>query len=280
MTFDEFAAAHGLILRHIEYGKWIRVPTTDKPHRKNGAYFHHGTMCIVQNHATMTEPSIWFADKDVSLKIDHYAMRLKMAKADADIRIGRIKAANRAQSILSECVIEQHAYLDSKGFSDTKGLVYYQDDGDNLFAIPMRIKNALVGVQLINRNGDKKFLYGQQCKNATYKIGRGEFNIFCEGYATGLSIQAVTGALHLDCTIHVCFSDSNLSCVAMSINKGIVIADNDASMAGERAAIKTGLNYYMPDTIGCDFNDQHKSLGLFAISQIFKKFLHTIHKVG
>ena len=33
MRFEEFASAHGLIVDHVEYGKWARVKTTDKPSR-------------------------------------------------------------------------------------------------------------------------------------------------------------------------------------------------------------------------------------------------------
>jgi putative DNA primase/helicase len=51
MRFEEFAAAHGLLLRHVEFGKWVRVPTTDHPGKKNGAYRHMGTHAHVQNHA-------------------------------------------------------------------------------------------------------------------------------------------------------------------------------------------------------------------------------------
>jgi putative DNA primase/helicase len=236
-------------------------------------------MAVVQNHATMTEPAIWFADKENHVNFDTSAMRMQIAKADADMRMRRLKAAERAKDILGNCVVEKHAYLDSKGFSDKVGLVYYQPDGDNLLAIPMKVGRRLVGVQLINRNGDKKFLHGQQCKNATHQLGAGKVNFYCEGYGTGLSVQAALDACKVDYAIHICFSDSNLATVATSSGKGIVIADHDKSGAGERAALATGLPYYLPEQVGHDFNDQLKELGTFAVAQILKKYLHTVKNI-
>ena len=46
MRFEDFAAAHGLIIRHVEYGAWRRVPTTDHPMKRNGAYRHLGEVAL------------------------------------------------------------------------------------------------------------------------------------------------------------------------------------------------------------------------------------------
>ena len=40
MRFEDFAAEHGLIVRHVEYGAWRRVPTVDHPAKKTA---HTGT---------------------------------------------------------------------------------------------------------------------------------------------------------------------------------------------------------------------------------------------
>ena len=264
MTFADFAEAHGLVIRHIEFGKWCRTPTTDKPHHKNGAYKYMGEVGFCQNHATMTETAVWFPDADT--KIDRAAI-VKMKKTASDqLAQNRKLAARKAASILSECVYEQHAYLDSKGFPEMAGLVYRTGE-NNLLVIPMRIGNETVGCQLIDRDGGKKFLFGQRCNAAEYLFDGGGVDIFCEGYATGLSIRAVMAALKARCRIHVCFSAANMQTMAKAHGSGFVVADNDVSGTGERAAIATGLVYFLPPTIGQDFNDFHKAVGTFAASQ-------------
>jgi putative DNA primase/helicase len=50
-----------------------------------------------------------------------------------------------------------------------------------------------------------------------------------------------------------------------------VFADNDASQAGERAAIATGKPYVMSDVVGEDANDLHKRAGLFKVAQMLMR---------
>jgi hypothetical protein len=185
MRFEEFAAAHGLLLRHVEFGKWVRVPTTDKPTKKNGAYKHAGDHAHVQNHATMGEVATWFPDSSDDIRIDADAVRRRCEKAARELQEGRQKAAKRAADMLRQCSLERHAYLDGKGFPDERGNVLALDSGP-LLLIPMRVAGRLVGVQTITTDGEKKFLFGQQCSGAEYVIDNKGRDFFCEGYATGL----------------------------------------------------------------------------------------------
>jgi putative DNA primase/helicase len=169
MRFEEFAAAHGLLLRHVEFGKWVRVPTTDKPTKKNGAYKHAGDHAHVQNHATMGEVATWFPDSSDDIRIDADAVRRRCEKAARELQEGRQKAAKRAADMLRQCSLERHAYLDGKGFPDERGNVLALDSGP-LLLIPMRVSGRLVGVQTITTDGEKKFLFGQQCSGAEYVI--------------------------------------------------------------------------------------------------------------
>jgi putative DNA primase/helicase len=185
MRFEEFAAAHGLLLRHVEFGKWVRVPTTDKPTKKNGAYKHAGDHAHVQNHATMGEVATWFPDSSDDIRIDADAIRRRCEKAARELQEGRQKAAKRAADMLRQCSLERHAYLDGKGFPDERGNVLALESGP-LLLIPMRVSGRLVGVQTITTDGEKKFLFGQQCSGAEYVIDNKGRDFFCEGYATGL----------------------------------------------------------------------------------------------
>ena len=51
MTFQSFAEQHGLIIDHLVYDKWTRVPTLDHPKKKNGSYIYDGKSGAVLNWA-------------------------------------------------------------------------------------------------------------------------------------------------------------------------------------------------------------------------------------
>ena len=148
-----------------------------------------------------------------------------------------------------------HPYLVEKGFPEQGGLVL---DGNLL--VPMRHYrdyHRLQSVQMIGPDGSKKFLPRGRASEAVYKIGKGAERYYCEGYATALSVRAALRHLSLDrhSEVWVCFSDGNIPKVALSSRRSMVIADNDESGAGERAAQQTGLPYWMPPEPGTDAND-------------------------
>lgn len=93
MNFEQFASAHGLIVNHIDFGKWVRTQTTDKPGHKNGAYKHMGDVAFVQNHATMPEVACWFPDKESEIKIDRAEIERIQRNANRQIENNRKEAA-------------------------------------------------------------------------------------------------------------------------------------------------------------------------------------------
>lgn len=188
-------------------------------------------------------------------------------------------AAKKAGWIMHQTVLEQHAYLQSKGWPDAKGPVWWPDEKQNLLCIPMRVGEALVGVQMIDREGGKRYLTGQRTSGAEYLIsnnGRGAVDWFVEGYATGLSLRECLQALRLRYRIHITFSAGNLVKVAALHDGGFVVADKDDSGTGERVAVQTGLPYFLPDA--GDFNDLQKRDGTFRTSQALRKWIST-HEV-
>jgi len=270
MRFEEFAMVHGLILNGLQYDKWIRVPTTDHPHKRNGAYIYDGSRGAVQNWATMEKPATWKSDsKCVSIP----KIKEKILHADRQRQELADKAAKKAGWILHQCTLKTHAYLEKKGFPDELGNVWESEDG-NILVIPMRMDGRLVGCQLIKENGEKKFLYGQRTKGAAFSITDKAENIFfCEGYATALSIRHIMKANSMRYTIHVCFSASNMKEICRDVPNGIVIADNDPNHIGEMVAKETGKPYWLSDTVGEDFNDYHMRVGLFKAAQELKRTL-------
>ena len=183
-------------------------------------------------------------------------------------------AAKKAGWIMHQTVQEQHAYLQSKGWPNAKGAVWWPDEKQNLLCIPMRVGDALVGVQMIDREGGKRYLTGQRTSEAEYVIsnnGRGAADWFVEGVSTGLSLRECLHALRMRYRIHITFSAGNLAKVAALHAGGYVVADRDDSGTGERVAVQTGLPYYLPSE--GDFNDMHKAQGTFKASQALRRWM-------
>lgn len=177
-------------------------------------------------------------------------------------------AAQKAAALLQRTELAEHPYLKQRGFPDEKGLIA----GSDLF-IPMRDfqTRALLGCQrirLVDNEWEKKMLPGQRAKGAVFAMGppRPDFLVLCEGYATALSIHAALSRLCFKAGVVACFSAGNIQAVAPMVRGRCgVLADNDASGAGQRAAEATGLPWVMPPTVGWDANDQHRMAGLMAL---------------
>lgn len=255
MNFQSFAETHGLIITHLITDKWVRVPTIDKPHSKNGAYFFDGQSGAVQNWAIHEKPVSW---RDKSYKPDPLAAekREKARKLQAE---KQEKAKKKAVFIMNNAIESTHPYMARKGFPRQKVYVW-----NNLIALPMRIDGKLVGCQLISEDGTKKFLSGQVTKGASLVIDNKGMDIICEGFATGMSIRNAMRHLKMRYRIHICFSAGNMVEVAKSMRDPFVVADHDP--VGIRTAQKIG-RYWLSDVDGEDFNDAEQRLGVEEVSQ-------------
>jgi len=210
------------------------------------------------------------------LQARQQAAQERLSKEGIEREKAQKAAANKAAWITGQTKLEQHAYLDSKGYRDALGAVWWPSEDQNLLCVPMRIGDALVGLQMIDRTGAKRFLAGQQTSGAEFLIsnsGHGAFDWFVEGYATGLSLRDCLQALRLRYRIHITFSAANMVKVAAMHQSGYVVADHDASGTGERAAVQTRHPYFMPSTEGHDFNDLHMQVGTFQASQALRQWI-------
>lgn len=188
------------------------------------------------------------------------------------------EAAKKAAWIMEQCKPELHAYLHAKGFTELHGLVWRPDAETNLLCVPMFVGHDLVGVQRIDRESVKKYLFGQVTSKAEFCINSGLFNAvhwWVEGYATGLSLRECLHALKQHYIIHITFSANNLKRMAHS---GFVIADNDASRTGQEAASATGLPYWLPPIEGDDLNDVWHREGTFKTSQMIRRWLQGLRE--
>jgi putative DNA primase/helicase len=241
ITFEEFAQSHGLIIDRLEMNLWTRVSTEDKPSKKNGAYIWDGQSGAVQNWAIHEKP-ISFKSKsyDPFRQVD----REKINKTRED---NQAKAKSKAVFMMNNAVDMTHLYLARKGFPSMKALVW-----NNLLLIPMRIEGKLVGCQMIDKEGNKKFLKGQITKGASLVIDNKGRDILVEGYATGLSVREALKQAKKRYTIHVCFSAGNMLEIAKGKHDPLVIADND--LIGINTAHKIG-QYWVSKIEKEDFND-------------------------
>jgi phage/plasmid primase-like uncharacterized protein len=275
MTFEDFAKLHGVLVGRLTPGRWVRVPTQDKPRHRNGAYKFMGDVGFVQNWATMTEAATWHAEGD-SKAVAQQVQRVAN-QAAAEARVNAQKAAKRAEQILAECELAPHPYLDRKGFPDELVNVWNRET-DNVMVIPMRAGRDLVGAQLIKPEGDKKFLFGQRSGGAEFVIGQRGTHVLCEGYATALSAAAAMRNLKVPYVLHTTFSAGNMKRIAEALPGGLVIADNDESGTGERVAREIGWPYWISDVVGEDANDAAQRAGVFALAMGIKRVMQAVRR--
>jgi putative DNA primase/helicase len=265
MDFLDFARSHGIIIHdYPPLGTWKRYPTEDHPRKTNGAVKYMGTHGFVQNHATDTIVSIW--KPDFPIQIDQRIIRSSVLNAEAEQRKRQQEATRKAVRMLNDSGVMTHPYLEAKGFPDEQGNVL-RIEGKPVLLVPMRVAGSLVGVQMIDAEGGKKFLFGQRTSGATFTFDNKGMNILCEGYATALSVRLALKTMKRRYTLHVCFSAGNMLKIAESLKPGLVIADNDASETGQKTAEQIGWPTWISDTTGEDANDYHRRVGLFKFTQ-------------
>ena len=277
MTFAQFCAAHGLIIRAMRAtGTVQRCPTLCAPSERKGWYIYdggnYGTCGIwhgLENNAQTWSPG---ADFVPLTPADFAAIAAKLRRADADRQRTQAEAAKRAAALLATSEPRSHAYLARKGFPDM--LAPCLNDGAMLL-VTMWKAGRVVNLQRINEAGEKKFLHGGEVTGVTHTIGNQGAAVLCEGFATALSVAAAIKASKMRAHTVCCFSAGNLVKVAQRYKDARVIADNDKSLTGEKAAQKTGLRYWMPEKPGTDANDFHKEFGLFSASQRIRELLLT-----
>jgi len=271
MTFHEFAASHGLVLRGLEMGKIIRCSTTDNTKSKNGAYLFEGDWGFVQNWGLHESPIIW-QDKGVE-DTPKFREKVKNSqiKHSKERALNAARAAEKAVEMLANCSLEISTYMAKKGFADTCFNMLERDNDYPLLVIPMRKDGRIVGCQTIDHEGGKKFLFGMVTKGASFTIGSGSVTLLVEGYASALSLQLALSKIGIKYKILICFSAGNVAHIAKSNPNAIIICDHDKSLVSQTMATKSGLRYWVPPDIGSDVNDTHMSLGLFKLSQMLKK---------
>jgi putative DNA primase/helicase len=243
-------------------GKFYRIPAPGKGKSdRNGWVKLHDDGVASYGDWTTGERHTWRAANDNAPRRDPVADAARRAKRER----ARVDAAATAARIWeSGKPATEHPYLARKGIT-CDGL---RMDLSGRLLVPVydARTGVLASVQRIDRDGQKRFLKDTATDAGHYVIPGTRPRVFVEGLATGATIHAATGR-----EVVVCFNASNLKTVTAILAQpgDVVAADNDnaakrgerfgkrldAYGTGHRAAMATGLPWFMPPTPGQDWND-------------------------
>lgn len=288
MDLISFARCHGIIIDALPpVGVWRRYPTEDHPKKRNGAVKYMGDHGHVQNHATMLSPETWKPDVDAP-KIDMAALNRQVEEQRKKREHDEGVARKKAGWIMHQCTLQTHEYLGKKGFPLEKGNVWMRTDPKTqevakLLCVPMRVHGDLVGVQMIEPGGTKRFLKGQRTADAIFVFDNSGPTFLCEGYATALSIRLAMKTLRMRYRLEVCFSASNIVRRTKAHPEAFIVADNDrpsdqaplAGGMGKKVAVESKLPFWISDREAEDFNDFSARLGLFRACESLRAAMRT-----
>jgi phage/plasmid primase-like uncharacterized protein len=198
------------------------------------------------------------------------------ADPSSKVELGRkrIAASLLAGEIMGASKPTLHPYLASKGFPTLKlQTIQYSDlryimnipkalqgsgPGDDFLCIPLTTPTGhMSSIQLIAANGSKCFLPGGRiagsgwfpCESGARPL------ILVEGAATLLSVLRTSKRIGSPVSAVACMSAGGIANMSRILMGDAVMADNDKSGTGARAARETGLLWKMPTRVGEDFND-------------------------
>ena len=268
-AFFSHAADAGVIFSNrplIADGQLHRVHVEgDKRGTRNGAYILHSDgnpsgwlqhFCsgayskwtLSGKREPMTQAMRQQIDSDKQLRKEYQQLQHKDAANKAKFIWSNSKTATRQH---------EHLYLINKNVQPYGVRLRYA-----ALVIPIYDESkAMVNLQMIQPDGEKRFLTGGRKKSCFSVIGKGsEIIQICEGWATGASLYESTGHFTV-----VAMDAGNLEPVAIVIRKLypasqiIICGDNDESgtgqKAGRSAALAVAGKYIIPPIAGQDWND-------------------------
>ncbi len=265
--------------RSIVQGRWLRFPGIGKGRANRSGWCRviTPTLAIFGDWSSGIR-QVWRDDSHIDDKRSLEALRDAQARERrfaAEQSRNQSAAARNAHEMVSDADHGTHPYLARKGFPALIGLTH-----QGKLLVPVldfdRYPN-IITVQLIAEDGEKKFMLGGRAKGGVYRLGvpaaRARRVLICEGYATGLSLDAAAHMLPGAHSTLVCFSAGNLELIAGKLPESIdalVCADNDKSGTGERSARRTGRKWVMPSEVGHDYNDMHVKHGLRSVMEAIR----------
>jgi len=247
-----------------------RVPTDNKPSERNGWYYavNIGDRLFATIGNWETGDQIKFpgngAEKGLS-SADLAALALMRNEAKKRREECNLLASVMSEYIYNNAEICGHDYLDNKRIRPHAARV----SGGELLIPIYDQEGRFSTLQRIFPSGEKKLYFGGKKKGCCHIIdGDNDIVYICEGFATGATINELTG-----CKVLVAIDAGNMQPVAefaATIYKNIVIAsDNDHKkeknvglQTGKRISENIGCHHVYPEGIeGSDFNDMFCEVG-------------------
>ena len=272
---------------NLEAGKFYRFPGEGKNKPNTAGWcklFPDGLGGVFGDHSSGVSTN-WQAEHTKQLDhIGREAFKHQIAEAkkqaESDQRARHTDAARKANATweAAKPALKDHPYLIHKGIKPSGARLH-----NNTLVIPLTHNGKIHSLQLIQQDGDKRFLTGGQIKGCYFSIGNpagAEALCIAEGFATGATIHEITGH-----PVAVAFSAGNLGLVAQAMRAKfpdlalVLCADDDVgtesnpglTAATEAARSVGGLlaipNFGISRHIGTsDFNDMAKLCGKEAVS--------------
>lgn len=199
-------------------------------------------------------------------------MDIAQRKAKEQFEWEQKQSIKAAQAEWDSCeVATEHPYLTKKGITNVADIARISADGKMLVLPVYQYAEdgsyQIASLQKISATGRKEFYKGCPTKGGFMGIPGNGQTFICEGFATGVSINMATGA-----EVVIAFNCGNLPRVVelFKASKPIVIADNDASGAGEEWAKKCDCPYILVPKIGMDANDYAMQFGIERLSELLE----------
>ena len=197
----------------------------------------------------------------------------------AEVERKAIQGQARALKVWRRTEPRRHLYLARKGFPQLRAAtisvmelasvikipkpLQHLKGTELLLAVPMRNEaNKLQSLEFITGNGEKCFLPGGKLNGSACWMGKEGPVVVCEGVGTGLSLRR--SAVSQKLTIRVAAAGSATNMLGLRGVADYVMADNDESGAGRKAALDVGKPFTMPPVVGMDFNDYESAKPLEA----------------
>ncbi|WP_075882052.1 AAA family ATPase [Vreelandella massiliensis] len=283
--------------RVIPDGQLHRYPTNGKSGDKAGFYALHldgvaaGHFGCWRNGIRQT----WSAHKGSKLNREELdQLRQSMEAEERHRRKYQAQRAEIANSIWESAkpASSNHPYLMRKGIqpcgdlrqADISEAIWFDDQNrtgtlPNCLLVSVEGPSGIQTLEAITPRGDKLFMAGGQMKGGYHVISGSSESIYVvEGWATGASVHAATGA-----TVAVSFTSGALLPTAKRVRSEapgahlVIAGDNDRKgdgsnpgrHAAEKAADATGGEMLLPEfadsEAGSDWNDYHAIRGLDAL---------------
>lgn len=218
--------------------RWQRLPTEDKPHKRNGAVCVKPDGAVIIKNWSTDQTAVWQPDKAPLAprrtksreQVENAVQRRAQAQAETQTRAGVV--AQKTWDCSRPAA--EHPYLARKNLPPlelhrTDAINGWRDDWLICPLFTLDPMERMVNLECINSNGDKRPIKGALRSGVFGYVGPGiplDAVIICEGWATA-------AALHVSLNLPIIFAAGKGNLVAVSEAWRSVRGDADVFIAAD-----------------------------------------------